>query len=352
MESNPVVPIAKSENGTHAARFDQAVEPAEPLRIGLVGCGRIAQTHIEALTGFESAALECIVEPREAVGQAACEQTGSLLFRDYADPAILAAVDAVVVCSPPSTHYEIASYYLEHGKHVLCEKPLTIHSEQAQALVQQAKMARRTLMMASKFRYVDDVIKAKAIIESGILGDIVLYENSFCAKVDMHGRWNADPAIAGGGVLVDNGSHAVDIARYLLGPIAEVQAQVGMRAQGLGVEDTIHVCFRTESGVTGNIDLSWSINKESAHYVGVFGKQGTLLVGWKGSTYRQDGNSNWVSFGRGYDKLEAFRRQLRNFAEASRKEAMPLITPTDALASVRVVEATYVSAQQSHWVRI
>ena len=114
---------------------------------------------------------------------------------------------------------------------------MAVTSEEATLLVDKARQAGLMLMMASKFRYVDEVIKAKDILESGILGEIILFENTFCSRVDMTGRWNSDPSQSGGGVLIDNGSHSVDIARYLLGPIDQIQAEEGKRAQGLEVED-------------------------------------------------------------------------------------------------------------------
>ncbi len=324
----------------------------ERVRFGLIGCGRIAQSHLEAVAASDAARLTAIVEPRAEAGSAAAEEYRCRLFEDSRDPEITDLVDAVIICTPPNLHHEIARHFLEDGVHVFCEKPLTLRSEEAEELVALAQERRLKLMMASKFRYVDDVIKAKAIVESGILGDIILYENTFCSKVLMHERWNSRKEIAGGGVLIDNGSHSVDIARYLLGPIRDVQAQNGIAAQGLEVEDTVRLQFRTEAGVMGMVDLSWTINKESDFYVSVFGSEGTLLVGWNGSRYRQDGNSKWVSFGGGYNKLDAFKRQLANFIGCIRGEEAPLINPDAALASVRVIEAAYASAARSNWVPV
>src|SRR5258708_22451015 len=166
--------------------------------------------------------------------------------------------------------------FLAKGKDVLWEKPLTISSAHAEELVRAADEQELVLMMASKFRYVDDIIKAKAILEAGILGRVILYENTFCGKAMMKDRWNASQEIAGGGVLIDNGTHSVDVARYLFGPIQELQAQSGIHAQSLEVEDTARLQFRTRAGVIGMIDLSWSINKEGDHYISVFGSEGTL----------------------------------------------------------------------------
>jgi len=206
--------------------------------------------------------------------------------------------------------------------------------------------------MASKFRYVDDVIKAKALVEAGLLGRLVFYENAFCAYVDMRGRWNSDPAIGGGGVLIDNGTHSLDLARYLLGPLRDVQAQRGRPVQDLAVEDTVRVLFRTDGGVLGLIDLSWSLQKETDSYVSIHGTAGTLHVGWKGSRYRQRGNARWVPFGRGYDKLAAFRRQLENFCDTIEGRDRPWITPEAAVGSVRAVEAAYRSIERDGWVAL
>lgn len=327
------------------------VEP-RPIRFALVGAGRIGSSHLDALAGVADAQLTAIVETRKTAGEAFAEQRKARWFADYKDPALREMIDAVIVCTPPNTHHDIVKHFLTHGVHVLCEKPLTLKSNEASELAELAKKQGLLLMMASKFRYVDDLIKAKSIIEAGLLGRVVLFENTFCGKVMMKDRWNAQKEVAGGGVLIDNGTHSVDIARYLLGPIQEVQAQHGIPAQGLEVEDTVRVQFRTRSGVIGSIDLSWSINKDQETYVSVFGSEGTLYVGWKGSRYRQDGNQSWVPFGSGYDKTGSLRKQIENFVATLRDTEVARITPEDALASVQVIETAYASARRDNWVAV
>jgi predicted dehydrogenase len=206
--------------------------------------------------------------------------------------------------------------------------------------------------MASKFRYVDDVIRAKQIVDSGILGDIILFENAFTARIDMSNRWNSDPLVSGGGVLIDNGTHSVDICRYFLGPLEQVQVMEGKRSQDLKVEDTVRIFVRSESGVIGNIDLSWSINKELDRYISVYGTQGTVFVGWQESKYRQSSAPQWTTFGNGYDKVQAFRSQICNFARAIKGQEILLINGEDALASVRVIEAAYESLRENYWTAV
>ncbi len=99
----------------------------------------------------------------------------------------------------------------------------------------------------------------------------------------------------------------------------------------------------------GSIDLSWTINKEQPHYLSIYGSDGTILVGWKESKYRRTKDADWTVFGRGYDKLQAFCRQIDNFSRAIRGEEPLVVTPQDAMASVEVIEAGYEALRQSHW---
>jgi predicted dehydrogenase len=260
--------------------------------------------------------------------------------------------DAVIVCTPPITHPEISTYFLSKGINVLCEKPLAIDSASAQKMLDVAHSSGAKLTMGSKFRYVDDVIRAKSIVTSGILGEVILFENAFTSRVDMASRWNSNAKVSGGGVLIDNGAHSVDIMRYFLGPIGDVQVVEGKRVQGLSVEDTVRVFIRSRAGVMGNVDLSWSINKELDSYINIYGSNGTISVGWKESKYRQSSSRDWVVFGKGYNKVQAFRSQLDNFARSIVGEDLLLITAEDALASVQVIEAAYASLKQHNWITV
>jgi len=168
----------------------------------------------------------------------------------------------------------------------------------------------------------------------------------------MTNRWNSNPKVSGGGVLIDNGAHSVDIMRYFLGPIGDVQVIEGKRVQGLSVEDTVRVFVRSKGGVMGNVDLSWSINKELDSFINIYGSNGTISVGWKESKYRQSSSRDWVVFGKGYNKVQAFRSQLENFARTIRGEDRLLITAEDALASVQVIEAAYASLKQHNWMPV
>jgi predicted dehydrogenase len=321
----------------------------EKLKLGLVGAGAISQTHVQAMPLVECAEIVGVADVRPEAAKATAEGLGARSFTSHEAMSQSLDLDGVIICTPPSSHPEIAIHFLQQGVSVLCEKPLAIDSASARLMLEAAEKAGATLMMASKFRYVEDVIHAKSILASGVLGEITLFENAFTSRVDMSHRWNSDPKVSGGGVLIDNGTHSVDLMRYFVGPLAELQVWEGRRSQGLAVDETVRVFVRNASGVMGTIDLSWTINKELGHYFNIYGSQGTISVGWKESKYKIASSRDWVVFGKGYDKLQALSAQLRNFCGVVRKEEAPLTAPEDALASVEVIEAAYEALRENRW---
>jgi predicted dehydrogenase len=322
------------------------------VRFALVGAGGIAQSYLQAFE-VEGPQLVAVADVRPDAARAMAELAGCPSFGNYTE--ILdrgTGIDAVIICTPPNTHEEISTYFLKKGIHVLCEKPFTLDAASARRMIATATEANVLLTMASKFRYVEDVIRAKSIVTSGILGEIILFENAFTSRVDMANRWNSNPAISGGGVLIDNGTHSVDIMRYFLGPLSAVHTLEGKRIQGLKVEDTVRLFTKSTKGVMGGIDLSWSINKELESFLNIYGSHGTISVGWRESKYRQQSSRDWIVFGKGYNKVQAFRDQIRNFARAIRLEEPLLITAEDALASVEVIEAAYRSMRSEAWTEV
>lgn len=324
---------------------------AEPLDLVVIGCGGIAQAYLQAQAQVPDLRLCAVVDTDTGRRDQTAAKFEVPAFGDLQDllQKLSRLPQAALVLTPPNTHEALATALLQAGIHVLCEKPLAPTVAAAERMIGEANRAGRLLMMGSKFRYTPDIAKAKALVEQGVIGDVLMFENVFCSRVDMTRRWNSVRAVAGGGVLIDNGSHSVDIARFLIGPVLRVQAQFARKVQPIEVEDTARLLFEAAPGTVGAVDLSWSLHKEVPSYVRLYGNRGTLEVGWKLSRYKLDGQSDWVAFGKGYDKIESFRSQLQNFAASIRGSEPPLITHRDALASVQVIEAAYRSAQEHKW---
>lgn len=318
------------------------------LKFGLVGAGGIAQAYAQAFNESKCCELVAVADLRPDAANALAEVVGGKAYGEHIELATL-GLDAVIIATPPATHADIACFFLEAGIPVLCEKPLTTNVADAERMIAAAEKAGVQFTMASKFRYCDDVVKAKGLIASGVLGDILQFENAFTAKVDMSTRWNSNATLAGGGVLIDNGTHSVDIIRYMLGGIESVLVVDAGGTQGLSVDENVKMFAKTRGGVTASVDLTWGINKELPYFISVYGTNGTLHIGWRESKYKLNSSPDWIVFGTGYDKVASFRSKIENFANALRGNEDLFIKPSDALASVQVIEAAYRSMNQNLW---
>jgi len=318
------------------------------LKFGLVGAGGIAQAYAQAFNESKCCELVAVADVRPEAATALAEIVGGKPYGDYKELANL-ELDAVIVATPPSTHPEIACFFMELGKPVLCEKPLTTNVADAEKMIATAEKNNVLFTMASKFRYCDDVVKAKGILASGVLGDVLQFENAFTAKVDMSKRWNSDAPVSGGGVLIDNGTHSVDIIRYFMGGIESVLVVDAGGTQGLSVDENVKMFAKTKNNVTASVDLTWGINKELPNFISIYGSNGTLHIGWRESKYKLNSSPDWTVFGPGYDKVASFKGKIENFANALRGKEDLYIKPADALASVQVIEAAYKSMRQNLW---
>ncbi len=318
------------------------------LRFGLIGAGGIAQAYAQAFNESENCKLVAVADVREDAANAMAEIVDGESYSDYRSLTGL-GLDAVIISTPPVSHAEIGCHFMENGTPVLCEKPLCITSADAEKMLATAEENNVLFTMASKFRYCDDVVKAKGIMTSGMLGDVLQFENAFTAKVDMSKRWNSDSTMSGGGVLIDNGTHSVDIIRFFLGGIDSVLAVDAGGTQGLHVDENVKMFAKSPNNVTASVDLTWGINKELPYFISIYGTNGALHIGWRESKYKLNSSPDWTVFGKGYDKLASFKGKIENFAAALQGRDELFIKPEDALASVQVIEAAYRSIKQNLW---
>ena len=325
---------------------------SDKICLALIGCGGIAQTHLEAIAKVPGVSLAAVYDPNSIAAQAAAGRYQCSSAQNIEEIWSDRSIRAVLICAPPKFHFDLMKKAIESDKHVLCEKPFTTNVKEAEEIKRLSAAKGKLVMMASKFRFVQDVIEARKFVQSGVIGDVILSEVIFCSVVDMSSRWNSDSQVAGGGVLIDNGSHAVDVIRYLVGPIKSVYAQAGKRTQPLKVEDTARLHFETDDHIVGMVDLSWSLYKHTPNFVNIFGTLGTIEVGWQQSQIWDAKNKSSKVFGAGYKKLDAFTNQMEHFADCVNGKAAPILGIDDAIESVRVIDAAYTSIREKKWLEV
>ncbi len=323
------------------------------LKILLIGCGNIAHSYATAIHRHPDMVLSAVVDENIEAARAFgisfnCPFHTSL--EDYLAGGNFA--DCGVICTPPSRHADIAIHLMQRGTNILCEIPFAPDSAAAEKMIDVSRAFGVHLMMGSRFRYITDIIHARGLIQSGILGRILVFEIDFRDVVDNsnHKRFQSEAGY--GGVLMDGGIHAIDIARYFFGPLLRIRAEEAQRHQFQDVEDTVKLDMRTISGAIGTAQLSWTIKNACNDYIRIYGTQGILCIGWKKSMYRLNGVVDWIKFGEGYRTLESMTRQMENLIDAVIGEGIPEITAEDGQESVRALEAAYQSLPTGNWINL
>ena len=258
-------------------------------------------------------------------------------------------LDGVSICTPPSSHQQIAIEAVKRGVNVLCEKPLAPTVNGAVSMVEAAKNNKVLLMTAFKFRFFKQVQEAKRLIEEGKIGKILMFRNMFGGFVDMEERWFSKKSVAGGGVLLDNGVHAVDLCRFLLGEVKNVSARINTFVQRIEVEDSARILMEMEDGAMASVDLSWSIPVPSEFCAEVYGTEGSIMLGGESGYHLRNGEG-WIEIETDKTQLPAFSREVNHFVKCIRREEKPIVSGLDGLKAMEVIEAAYKSVEEKVWV--
>ncbi|WP_169082360.1 Gfo/Idh/MocA family protein [Paenibacillus sp. PL91] len=228
------------------------------LKVGMISFAHgHAYSYFEALRGLPEVELAGIADPVESRVSALVAEHHLPYFNDY-HQLLDQEVDAVIICSENVYHAEITIEAARRGKHVLCEKPLGIQTDEMHAMIKACHDNQVQLMTAFPCRYLAAVVQAKKAIEQGEIGSIVAIKGT--NRGTAPGGWFVDSKLSGGGALLDHTVHVMDLMNWFTGSaVKEVYAYAAtLFKEKLEVDDTgmLHVKF--ENGVFGVIDTSWS----------------------------------------------------------------------------------------------
>ena len=333
---------------SHTPRVTAEVPSAsqsKKLRIGIVGCGQLGRWHFDAYRKNSQVEFAAFVDTNvESAERFAAEGTGKA-YASTKDMIANERLDGVSVCTIPSTHRDIVLDLLEAGIHVLCEKPLAVSVDQAKDMTAKATEKNLLLLTAFKFRYFDEVQKAKELMNSGGLGKIANFRLMFGGSIDMAGTWFAQKHLSGGGILMDNGPHAIDLIRCLFGEITAVSAAVS-NLQDIPVEDTGRMNFTLANGVTGTAEMSWSLPIPSKTYLEIYGENGAALLDFEGIRYKFKDWNEWKVIPNGLNAKGAFARQTDHFINSIITKNPSIVCNADGAKSQIVIEAAYASVEQ------
>ncbi len=268
-------------------------------------------------------------------------------FADYRE-LLSSGCDAVVICSENVHHAEVTISAAEAGIHVLCEKPLGLNVEEMEQMVAACEKNGVRLMTAFPCRFLPAFVQAKAAIDRGEIGEVVAVKGS--NRGTMPGGWFIDPALSGGGALLDHSVHVMDLLNWMLdSPVTEVYAEAATLFHEIPVDDAgiLHVKFA--NGAFASIDTSWSRTKSFPYWgdvtMEIVGTNGLLTVdafGQKSEVYSDERmKAQWSHWG---DDMN--RSLVKAFIDAIRNNREVPITGKDGLRSAAVAAAAYESVRR------
>ena len=316
--------------------------PAMP-RVGVVGLGSIGRIHINAwrANGITPVAFADAVP---AVLKSVTDEHGGEAFDNGLALIQSGTIDIVSICTPPAFHKDLAITAAEMGLAVICEKPLASTLADAEAITDAVVRTGALFTVGFCHRFQPEIERLKEIVDSGELGSIMTFRNRFAGlNAGVHQTWFANPAIAGGGVLVDTRVHSIDLFRYLIGEPEGIHAFVGTRETEYGpklaVDDTAVLTVKAANGTLGVIEASWR-TPPGEWTVTVYGTRGTAVVDYSGMTLRrQDTEGIWHEVE--VETASRFDRQFAHFIACWKGDAELRVTVHDGLAANRVLEAAY-----------
>lgn len=260
------------------------------LRIGMISWAHVhAEFRAKAISEIPGATIVAIADDDEARGRAAAERWGVDSFTtDWRELVARDDLDIVMVHSENSRHAEQVIAVAASGKHVFCEKPIATTLADAQAMAHAVRAAGVDGTAAFVSRFSKEAERAKAIVDTGALGEILFTRSIIglagIAEIgcppDMV-QWMEDPVLGGGGAWIDEGSHGVDLLRWLVGDIAEVSAFTANRAKpGLDGEDVATAIVRYANGALGELTTAWSmaVDLGMRNALELYGTEGTLIM--------------------------------------------------------------------------
>lgn len=257
------------------------------LKVGVIGCGSIARyRHLAEYQAHENVEITAVCDVVQERALEMAEKFGAAAYTDYQELLKNGEIEAVSICTPNALHAPMSITALQSGKHVLCEKPMATSLAEAEAMIEDAKVNKKKLMIAHNQRFVPSHNKAHELIQAGDLGRIYSFRTAFGHggpegwSIDGANSWFFDKKQAFIGAMGDLGVHKTDLMRFLLNEeFTEVAAFIETNAkQNTEVDDNAVFILKTENGIIGTLAASWSYGAKEDNSTIIYGEKGILRL--------------------------------------------------------------------------
>lgn len=334
-------------------------------RFGIIGCGMIAQIHGAAIAQMPNAVITSVYDPVPSGAEAFALRNSCRAASSLEDLLTDPEVDIVNICTPSGTHAQIAAAAARAGKHVVVEKPLAITAESAEEVVRAQKEYGVHICVISQLRFSEAVQSLRQAMEQGTFGAPVLNSLSmryfrsedYYRRGGWRGKWNTD----GGGALMNQGIHGLDLLCYLCGPVRSVHAQYRTILHQIEVEDTLCAILEFESGALGTLEVSTAVSPGQSRRIEIGGTLGSAvlqeneIVKWDAKAPRPNVSAPWrVNAANDPSAIDCdgHRLQFENLLDAIEGKRPLLVDAEEGCRVVKLIRAIYESAEKGQTIQL
>ena len=252
------------------------------MKVGLIGAGNISQTHARAAAGIPGVSVVAVQGANAAKARELARTYGADAYEDLEKFLAHEAMDMVIIGSPSGVHAAQGVAAARRGLHVLVEKPIDVTAERADELIAAAEEAGVRLGVLFQDRLKPEIVRLKQLVDSGGLGRVL----SVSARVPWYrppdyyrlSRWRGTAALDGGGALMNQGVHTVDLLLWVLGEVTRVQARIATLFHQIESEDTALALLEFASGAVGVLEASTTTYPGYPRRVEITGTEGTVVL--------------------------------------------------------------------------
>jgi len=321
-------------------------------KVGIVGAGFIGRKRAEIAQAHEECEVAVVYDINEEVASALAADYGAAVASSWQEIAE-AQVDIVAVATTHDALAPISTACLKAGKHVLCEKPMGRNPDEARLAVEAAARAGKVLKAGYNHRYHPAIQKVFQVCAAGEIGPLMNIRGRYGhgGRPGYDREWRAIPEKAGGGELLDQGAHLIDLAKWLLGDFAEVSGYVETQFWDMKpLEDNAYGLFRTASAQVASLHVSWTQWKNLFSFE-VFGRDGYAIAEGLGRSYgpeqarigrrRAEGGAPDEDIFDFAGEDESWQLEWADFLRGVAGEGVPLSSGVEALATLEWIYRLY-----------
>ena len=324
---------------------------------GIIGCGMISKWHAEAIRDIDNAYLVGVTDINKARAVDFAENNECIAFSDVDSLVQNEDIDVVCICVPSGLHSEYAVKVAKAGKHFVVEKPLAITREQLKAVVDACEENHVKGCVISQLRFSPSVQKAKRAIDDGLIGKLLFADLTmkYYRSPEYYSSvgWRGTRKMDGGGALMNQGIHGIDLIQYLAGPICSVSGICKTLTHDIEVEDTASLTVEFENGAIGTITGATSAFPGFPRYIEINGTKGSIaltedkITFWSvdgeeiaseldvnGSNSSSHNDPAQISF-------DLHKKQISDMVDALKNDRSPLVDIYEGKRAVDVILSAY-----------